>query len=266
MAHDRDAGQSVRVQRWGCDASDRLFYIHGLQSHGGWLFETGAELASRGVCVEVLDRPGSGLPRVPLPSSSGDLLNLYQRWLTETEVAGRRTVVGQSMGASVLAALVAERRVPEDFTIVLCAPALGQQRGRHTAAELDHFRGLSGPELMPVTLRDEDYPSLPEYLRWMANDAGMLRAITADFRRIMVELEDRILAAGSHPWQDRSVFVAVPAQDRIVNPFVAAQFLEALAPSAERTILATSDHYIEFSSARGAYWDWLARICTKGRP
>lgn len=88
------------MQRWGGEGSARLFYIHGLQSRGDWLLETGPELSARGVCVEVLNRPGSGLPHTCAPNCTSDLLDLYQHWLTNAHVTGRRTVVGQSLGAS----------------------------------------------------------------------------------------------------------------------------------------------------------------------
>jgi alpha-beta hydrolase superfamily lysophospholipase len=37
-----------------------LYYVHGIQSHAGWLFETGPELARRSVVTYALDRRGSG--------------------------------------------------------------------------------------------------------------------------------------------------------------------------------------------------------------
>src|SRR3979411_2507849 len=54
-----DVGLALHIWRTH-RARGSLFYIHGIQSHGGWLFETGPQLAQRGIQVFALDRRGSG--------------------------------------------------------------------------------------------------------------------------------------------------------------------------------------------------------------
>src|SRR5512142_1270016 len=80
-----------------------LYYVHGIQSHAGWLFETGAELAQRGVVTCVLDRRGD-LPsaQVVVEDYLGGLRAARQVF-TDLPV----TVLGQSFGGSVVASLAA---------------------------------------------------------------------------------------------------------------------------------------------------------------
>ncbi|MFC0435077.1 alpha/beta hydrolase [Kutzneria buriramensis] len=242
-----------------------MFYIHGIQSHGGWLFETGPALAARGVELHVLDRRGSGRsggPRGHLPSVDA-VLDDCDAALARLRPRYRRiVVVGQSFGGSVLAAWRARGPLPVD-ALVFCAPALGQQRRRHDDTALGELRRRAGLTMTPVRLKDEDYTSDPRYLTLLAADPLMLRSITDRTRAVMVELEDRYVAGW--PPHDDPVFLATPAQDRIIDLPTARQVLTTLAPSATERKFVADGHYIEFTDARRDYWDWLAALVRGGR-
>ncbi|UYM22854.1 alpha/beta fold hydrolase [Streptomyces albus] len=197
--------ESLALHTWddGRPGLADLFYVHGLQSHAGWLFETGPALLERGVRLTVLDRRGSGASsgsRGHVPDAR-TVLDDYGSALGRVAAAapGPVTLLGQSFGGSLVAALVASGQVPDGTRLVLCAPALGQQRARLDQAARDRVRRARGTSLSVVRLEDEQYTEHPGYLRLMANDGLMVRSVTDSFRAAMVETEDLYVEAGPAP-------------------------------------------------------------------
>ncbi|WP_143229325.1 alpha/beta hydrolase [Actinophytocola xanthii] len=261
-------GVALAMHTWDDGRADLagLFYVHGLQSHAGWLFETGPALLDRGVRLVALDRRGSGRsggPRGHLPDSR-TVLDDYAAALSGLADAGPLALLGQSFGASLVAALVATRRVPATTPVVLCAPALGQQRARLDEPSRERVRRSRGREYSAVALEDEQYTTLPGYLRMMANDALMVRSVTTSFRAAMVEVEDRYLGEGPDPWERHPVHVALPERDSIVDLTASLAVLDTLAPHAEVRSFPAPSHYLEFTEARESYWDWLAEVVLAG--
>ena len=248
-----------------------VFYVHGIQSHAGWLFETGPELAARGLAVFALDRRGSGTsggPRGHLPSAA-QIVEDYAEALTAVRAGTPDvplTVVGQSFGGSILAALVTEGHTA-GARLVFCAPALGQQRSRHGSGEaLAALRSAGGLSTAPLTLADADYTDVTAYLDFMANDILMLRQVTASTRAVMVQLEDVYMRGGTwdadpsaHP-----VHFVRPQHDAIIDLDTSWQVLTGLTRRATAVDFTDSAHYVEFSAARHRYWDWLAATATGG--
>ncbi|MFE2868697.1 alpha/beta fold hydrolase [Embleya sp. NPDC059259] len=262
-----DDGLALALHRWTTpDSVAALFYIHGIQSHAGWLYETGPELTARGIDVYALDRRGSGRSpgeRGHLPSAE-QVLDDYTRAVDAVadEVGDRPLVaLGQSLGGSVLAALWCSRALPVR-KLILCAPALGQQRSRHDPAALAERRDRSGSAPQEVGLADHAYTDLPEYLAFLAADPLMLRRITAATQATLVHLEDRYVHGSPHG--EIPVEVAMPAEDPIIDLSAARAQLRRLAPAAEERVFDTGVHYLEFSRARTAYWDWLADRVREG--
>ncbi|MDT3396929.1 alpha/beta fold hydrolase [Streptomyces sp. B1866] len=254
-------GTRLALHRWTTPgATAALFYIHGIQSHAGWLYETGPELNARGVDVYALDRRGSGRsggPRGHLPSA-GLVLDDYARALAAvaSETGGRApAALGQSLGGSVLAALWCSRDLPVR-KLVLCAPALGQQRARHEPAALAERRARTGTAPQPVGLADGDYTGLPRYLAFLAGDPLMLRQVTPATQAALVHLEDHY-AAGT-PRTPLPVDLALPARDPIIDLAAARAVLRRLGPAVHERVFDADRHYLEFTAARTAYWDWLA--------
>jgi alpha-beta hydrolase superfamily lysophospholipase len=260
-------GTELALHHWtpGRPPTAAVFYVHGIQSHAGWLFETGPELAARGLAVFALDRRGSGTsggPRGHLPSAA-QVLDDYANALAavRTQVPDvPLTIVGQSFGGSILAALVTEGYAV-DARLVLCAPALGQQRSRHGSGEaLAALRSAGGLSTAPLTLADADYTDVTAYLDFMANDILMIRQVTASTRSVMVQLEDVYMRGGTwdagpsaHP-----VHFVRPQHDAIIDLDTSWQVLTGLTRRAVAVDFTGSGHYVEFSSARHRYWDWLA--------
>jgi len=264
-----DGAPDLALHRWTRPGNRAvLFYVHGIQSHAGWLFETGPRLARGGVDVHVLDRRGSGRsggPRGHLPAA-GPVLDDYERALARVAElsAGRPLVVlGQSLGGGVLAALWATSRLPDVSRLVFCAPALGQQRRRHSEEVLHELRNTRGEQRRPLWLDDADYTSLDRYSAFMANDHLMLRQVTASTLATMVELEDCYMT-GERP-APLPVTLARPARDPIIDLDAAEAVLRTLVTGPlDVRRFDTDRHYIEFTEARADYWAWLIALVTGG--
>jgi pimeloyl-ACP methyl ester carboxylesterase len=266
-----EAEGGVRLALHGWAAARPLaaiFYIHGIQSHAGWLHETAAALTERRVSLYALDRRGSGRSegeRGHLESVE-TLLGDYSLALgaVRSDVGDVRLLaLGQSLGGSVLAGLWVRDALAVDG-LVFCAPALGQQRSRHGAERLAELRGLRGTERRPVALEDGDYTSEARYLGFIARDPLMLREVTDQTRATLVRLEDLYMAAREPRPPPGRVFLALPRTDPIVDLDSARSVLGALAPGFGEREFAGDRHYIEFSPARAEYWDWLAERALGG--
>jgi pimeloyl-ACP methyl ester carboxylesterase len=239
-----------------------LYYVHGIQSHAGWLFETGPELAQRGVVTYALDRRGSGRSggvRGDLPSAqviTGDYLSglrTVQHDLPHLPV----TVLGQSFGGSIVASLTAAGSLAAD-RLVYCTPALGQQRARHGIERLHEILESTGLEHSPLALDDEDYTNQSRYLQFMANDHLMLRQITDRSRATMVELEESYM--DRQATLEASIHYVRTDTDPIIVLDESERVLDDLHGKISTVTFPIRHHYVEFSSERRDYWDWLAEV------
>ncbi|MEU2792626.1 alpha/beta fold hydrolase [Streptomyces sp. NPDC007100] len=250
-----------------------VFYVHGLQSHAGWLFESGPELARRQIAVYAPDRRGSGAsggPRGHLPSADAildDYAALFRAARARLPGNLAMTTVGQSFGGSLLAALLSTGRLAPDG-VVFCAPALGQQQARHGRDGLQRLRALRGHHRSPIALKDEDYTGEQRYLAFMANDHAMLRQVTDGFRAVMAELE--LLYAEGAPWglgrPPAPVHFARPAHDLVIDLDTARSVLRRMCPHAVDAHFDADRHYLEFSAARTRFWTWLAAVAAGTKP
>jgi alpha-beta hydrolase superfamily lysophospholipase len=167
------------------------------------------------------------------------------------------TVLGQSFGASIVAALAASGSLSVD-QLVYCTPALGQQRARHGTKGMAKILELTGLERSPIALEDADYTNQDRYLEFMANDHLMLRQLTDRSRATMVELEQTYL--------EREAISAVPVhfvrveRDPIIALDEAERVLRQLHGKVSVTTFPIKQHYVEFSSVRRDYWDWLTQV------
>lgn len=136
-------------------------------------------------------------------------------------------------------------------------PPLGQQRARLREAALAERRAEDSIDERAVPLEDRDYTDDPERLAYMAEDPLMVRRVPARTFATMVALEDRYIAAPR--WSvPRIVHLAVPRTDPIIDLAAAASVLAARVPVVRSSTFGTDHHYLEFTGARRAYWDWLA--------
>ncbi len=263
-------GTALALHSWrpSAKAQGCLFYVHGIQSHAGWLFESGPELAGRGVSTFVLDRRGSGHSggyRADLPSADR-ILDDYLIGLAAARAdAGNVpcTVLGQSFGGSIVGALAARPGGLDADRLIYCTPALGQQEARHGVERLAELRARTGLEAASIGLADEDYTDHDRYLQFMANDYLMLRQITARGRATMIAVEESYMGRGAET--SVPVHLVRNASDPIIALDVAERVLERLHGSYDTVTFPVHRHYIEFSAARREYWKWLAGVTVSRR-
>ena len=268
LSVDATDGVALALHQWAQDgAGAAIFYIHGIQSHAGWLFETGPALARRGVSFFAADRRGSGRSggmRGHL-ASSAQVFDDYLRCIARVRsLTGHLPllVLGQSFGGSILAGLEASGPLRAD-ALLFCAPALGQQRARHDHDRLVALRRRSGTALAPLSLEDGDYTGEERYLRFMAEDPLMLRSVTEATRATMVGIEDSYMEAREAPENAVATFVAIPEDDPIIDLAAAGRVIARRYPGHVARRFATSWHYLEFTAIREAYWDWVAQCALR---
>lgn len=259
-------GLKLSINLWSSKSPKAtLMYIHGIQSHSGWLFETAPYLAGKGINVVAMDRRGSGASEgIRGHSDTADkiLSDYRQAWEYASHLAEDLpfVVLGQSFGGSVLAGLVCRYNLQAD-KLIFSAPALGQQRLRHGPYELNRRRAAKGTEHVLIGLRDAEYSTDEKYLRFIANDALINRSITVSMASSLVELEDiyfdnkiclENIAAQVH-------FIE-PRFDSIINMNESRSVLEKYIPI-KRHLIDTLSHYMEFSNKRYELWKTIVDIC-----
>lgn len=233
-----------------------IFYVHGLQSHAGWLDDTGEHLAGHGVELHVPCRRGSGASggvrgHFSLQALQRDYLRMWDKFVAETPGLAR-ILLGQSFGGSLATALLVTGCVAPD-AVILMSPALGQQAHRR-ARRLDLGR-VDPLSRIQIPLLDEDYTSSPGYRRRLANDHAMLRFLTAEARNALLDVEDAYLSVGSN--FGGPALMIIPEFDPIVNNAASRQHFRRLFPRGEIQAVGTHEHYLEFSTERMSV---LARI------
>jgi alpha-beta hydrolase superfamily lysophospholipase len=242
-----------------------LFYVHGIQSHGGWLFETGPFLAGRGIAVYALDRRGSGRSgggRGHLQSAASVLDDYGFAW--DRVRAGHPglpiSALGQSLGGGILAALAVEGRISGADALLFCAPALGQMHSRLDAGERRRILAEADAIPVPVSLDDRDYTDQAAYLEFMERDPLMLRTVTRATRAAMLGFEE-IYLGREGALAGEKVHFARPRRDRILDLEVSRLALGRLAgPGMAIHDFPAESHYLEFSPCRQQYREWLSEL------
>lgn len=243
-----------------------LFYIHGMQSNGGWLFETGPYLSERGVSVYVMDRRGSGKSggsRGNVPNKE-TLISDYQAAFdfmkkhTHTE---KITVLGQSLGGSLLLGLLASDSLPDYEKVIFCAPALGQLHKRLTGQERKERTRQTGEELCNVLLPFEKYSKIPKYLEFMKSDERVITSITKNSQRVFLEMENLYY---HYPKKIKkpSMFIA-PKQDKIIILDNSKQMYEKMFTDGILLELPIESHYMEFSRHRKLLWEAIIHFAAE---
>lgn len=245
-------GIALALHHWRAAAPRAVVcYVHGTQSHAGWMFETGPALAAHGCTVYALDRRGSGASS----GRRGDVES-HRQWCDDylgvlADVRARHRelpllLVGQSFGGAIAAGVAYDPRAEHD-ALLLVAPLLVPKPG-------PPWQGRPEGEPIAVTVPDDWYTSDPRYLAFMASDSLMVRALTPRFHRARAELAEATLARGA-PLADRPCALILPRRDRIVDLVRAREVFDQLAGGRGIVIeLPTEDHFIEFSPCRSILW------------
>lgn len=236
-----------------------IFYVHGTQSHAGWLFDSGPSLAAKGVGLYALDRRGAG-------QSSGvrGHVSDFKDWIEDYVEASHlvrdlhrgcpMTALGQSFGGAILAGLAKSGRL-NCSALALCAPALDQYR-RHFKAPVPAPSVL---DYKPVPLLDEWYTRDKNYLQYLNADELMLREITYGTMLQRLGLEEFYLDP-SRDWPNKPTVLVLPRVDRIIDLATVRKTMDVFCGSKLMVMeFPSEDHYLEFSPQRESYLNFIAK-------
>lgn len=258
----RPDGVTLAVHAW-VPATPRAvaFYVHGLQSNGSWLYETGPAVAAQGIALYAADRRGSG-------KSGGDRgdVESFRDWIEDylavlDHVIDKHrglplTIVGQSRGGSIATALAADRRARWD-AILFVAPFLDQHFRQSEEQRRARAADRRPEPTIQVPIPDEHYTVDPAFLRFMKQDGTMLRRVSPRFAAELLAMEEHIVALGA-PFAGRPALLIAPSKDLIVDLDLARAGFTRLTNGTGTTMVCPAEaHYIEFSSWRRSYCRFL---------
>ncbi len=249
-------GYTIHGRVWPSSATparEVIFYLHGIQSHGGWFEWSAAQLAGHGRTVVLPDRRGSGHNKVARGDSPG-----ASRWLDDLDeladavlaefAAPRCAVVGVSWGGKPAVAW-ALRRPQRIGRLLLIAPGFFPLVDVGLAARLRiGWALLTSPQRQfPIPLNDPalftDNPVGQEFIR---RDPLKLTTATARFLFQSTRL-DRQLARTRPAALQAATTLLLAGRERIINNEPTADWLRRIcaAPPVVHTF-PDAAHTLEF--------------------
>ncbi|MCV9877501.1 lysophospholipase [Brenneria izbisi] len=257
----------LAIHKWlPDDIRGIIYYFHGLQSHGGWLWEAGRVFASKGIAFVCIDRPGSGLSsgdRSSFPNSS-ILLQAYNQALKHCHEEMPSNVpvclFGHCLGGSVLAALLAENHLSFDYDkVVFCSTWLSKL---HTTLDKDALSSIASEEseeLWDAELKAEDFTSDKKYIDFIENDALAIRKITKNSRKYILDLEKKY-----HNIQipnSENMYYIAGCEDKVINLPLALKSFKLLSKGNGTILqLPTDKHYLFFTKSKCTLISWVSSL------
>jgi alpha-beta hydrolase superfamily lysophospholipase len=199
----------------------RIFFLHGIISHGGWYETSCQRLAEAGFEVHFLERRGSGLNTV----ARGEV-DRFQTWISDiadyveaiSQPGVPSVLAGISWGGKLAAAVAKDRQGLLGGLVLIC-PGIHALRGpgpvrrtlvrllRHTPARRLRFTvPLQNPAL---------FTDLANWQRFIADDPLVLRKITLQAARENLALDDFVRDAAEQIGIPTLTLLA--GRDRIIN-------------------------------------------------
>ncbi|MFW0788064.1 alpha/beta hydrolase [Gordonia sp. CPCC 205333] len=252
-----------------------VFYFHGLQSHAGWLWETGQQFAERGVALFVLDRRGSGTSggaRGVIPdaaTSIGDYiaaLSEVERLIGEDVPLG---LFGHCLGGSFLAALLKSGGLSTRYdAAIFCSTWLGKL---HATLSADQLRALAvdeGQEPRAVELAASDFTANTRYRTFIDEDDLAIRALTGQSKSALLQLESIYLAPDTPALTEGipAAFISGTSDPIIDLDDAQNTFIRLTLGQGEIAMLPTDRHYLLYTSVRDRLISWTSDFVSAARP
>ncbi|CAN5917933.1 hypothetical protein BH11MYX2_BH11MYX2_11560 [soil metagenome] len=246
-------GLALALHAWVPDLPQTtVFYVHGTQSHAGWLFETGPALSALGCAVYALDRRGSGESEGPRGHCES-----YTDWCEDYLAAMHHVralhpdlpmvLDGQSFGGAIAAAIAADPRACHD-AVLLVTPLIAQRVG------LDLWKDVADDVPVRLPAPDEWFTHEPRYLEFMRADAKMTRSGMRKFQQARVALGEHYGSLDA-PLAGRPAVLVLSRVDPMIAPTAARDVFDKLTGGAGIVIeLPGTDHYLDFTSSREQLW------------
>lgn len=261
ISHD---GLQLALHQWlpkQCKAV--MFYLHGAQSHAGWLFEMAPYLAAHNIAVYVLDRRGAGQSE----GLRGDIFTA-EAILADYRIALKAivkkhpqqplTLFGQCLGGVILAALVAwdQFNIPYQ-KIIFCASALGK---RYLQSQAGYELPRATTQLIDLPLLDEDFTEEPFYLNFIKQDPLCFKKITQRSEHALLQM-DNLYMQKPGLLNDKTAVYIYPEVDPIVNlPQAITVFQQLTDKQGILKSIPGNKHYVWFSSQNRQALAWLANL------
>ena len=229
-----------------------IFYLHGIQSHGGWFQWSASVLAALGPPVLLLDRRGSGLnatARGDTPSFERllDDLDDVAVWATQQFGPLPFAVVGVSWGGKPAVAW-ALRRPGQVMRLLLIAPGLFPAVDVGLLNRLRIGMSLLARPERPVPIPLED-PALftdnPAGQQFIAADDLKLTHATARFFYESSRLDQHLTRAPRGALQAETTLL-LAERDRIIRNPPTETWIRRLAAAPARVATLAAAHTLEF--------------------
>jgi alpha-beta hydrolase superfamily lysophospholipase len=274
-AHD---GYSFAVRVWGAAPSAgsdgtqplaRVFFLHGIISHGGWYESSCGQIARAGFEVHFLDRRGAGLNA----AARGDVES-FRVWVrdvadymqTVSADGSPAILAGISWGGK-LALAVAQHRPDLLRGLALICPGMFSKYGAGVLQRIAIGLGSRTPAStlrVKIPLQDPRlFSDEPAWQDHILHDPLVLRRVTLRAARANLDLGRHIKhAAGS---VTMPTLVMLAGRDQIIDNRRTRLFYEQIAhPTKQLVEYAEAAHTLEFGPAREAsardFADWCKLI------
>ena len=262
----RDASASLGETRPRAGPLGRVFFLHGIVSHGGWYESSCVRIAEAGFEVHFLDRRGSGLNA----AARGDV-DSPDTWVRDvadyidSASRDRRPAIlaGISWGGK-LALAVARRHPGLIHGLALICPGVFSKFG---AGWLERWAvGLASRtparrRRVAIPLQDSHlFTDDPSWQRWIERDPLVLRRLTVRAARANWELGQYAENADNVP--AIPILLMLAGRDRIIDNARTREFFGHLASPQKRLVeYPEAAHTFEFGPARQTYVDDFIDWC-----
>ncbi|HLX53630.1 MAG TPA: alpha/beta hydrolase [Aquella sp.] len=245
-----------------------IFYFHGLQSHAGWLWEVGAQFASKNIAFFVLDRRGSGISggtRNEIADAKTTLNDYsitisYVRNLIGDEIP--LSLFGHCLGGSFLAALMHYPSFTTYYdSAIFCSTWLGKLHRTLPINERSKLMNNDNKTMWHAGLKATDFTDITQYTNFIDQDDLATRAISQNSRKVLLDLESIYINGNSFKFETLPLAYISGKFDPIINMEDAHNaFLDYISDTHTKISFPTDKHYLFFTNARNNTVNWVSNF------
>src|SRR6185437_718744 len=262
-------GVELALHSWlPVNADAAIFYFHGLQSHAGWLWEVGAQFASKNIAFFVLDRRGSGISggtRNEIADAKTTLKDYsttisYVRNLIGDEIP--LSLFGHCLGGSFLAALMHHTLFTTHFdSAVFFSTWLGKLHRTLSINERAKLMNNDNKNMWDAELKATDFTDITQYTNFIEQDDLAIRTISQNSRKVLLDLESIYINGNSYKFETLPLAYISGKFDPIINLEDAHNaFSEYMSGIHTKISFPTNKHYLFFTNTRNNTVNWVSNF------
>lgn len=247
------------------DVKAAIFYFHGLQSHGGWLWEVGPQFAGNDVAVFVLDREGCGISggtRNEIAAVKSSIDDYIAAISLVRELIGNDiplSLFGHCLGGSYLAALMHDPLFDIRYdSAIFCSAWLGKLHTTLTENDRHLLNSESRTDWWDVGLHASDFTDSKRYQEFINLDDLAVRQIPLCSRKILLEMENNYLASSRTLPTVPMAYVSGKTDPIIDLDAAHNAFMKFTSGQGTVLTLPTDKHYLFFTDVRISLVDWAS--------